>query len=705
MKLTNILPLLLIHTAHAAVFERAKIATVHEDGLTAPTAVLKRARVIVDPDPEGGLAAPTAILRRARKAADPDPEEQVGPRVVRRARKMADPDPEEQIRPRAKKVVDPDPEEQIRPNDPETKTKYVKRAKPAPTVFEKPGRGYADPDSEEQIRPNDPETRTRVAKRAKPAPTVVGKRARKYADPDPEEQIRPVDPETRTRVAKRTDVPSAVEKRARKQADPDLEEQIRPNDPETRTRVAKRVAPTAIIEKRVRKYADPDPEEQIRPNDPETRTRVAKRAKPAPTVIGKRARKYADPDPEEQIRPNDPETRTRVAKRTIGHGEQDPFGVITLPTGRVQVPVHAHAPISAADINSRPAGVLDSIGLNFQTLCSAFIPFTNVGTGAGEFPDQFAPRVYVDVDGVNIWGNNPKGLIVDTGSTGFTIGRLTWTDHFGKSWTSTDKSRPGWKYLSSSNILYKGYWVNVNITFKDLSWKPVIRSEVPVLVFDQKFECEKIDSVGNCLVTPLIQPAEGAYMGIGYGRRADGMTQCTPDTNPLLNVRGIWRDLPNTGCNYRNGYVVTKTGIYWGLTLVNTNGFKFHTLKKDSTVSMDWSMPPMCLRTNNAQTCRAGNFLPDTGITKSYITSPDIPSTGTAPPTGGLSVKLNIPNSGQGMGLLNYNNVGTGGNYLPKSYSTRKDEARVYLNTGSRFFNSYEAAFDAEFGYFGIKEL
>lgn len=184
------------------------------------------------------------------------------------------------------------------------------------------------------------------------------------------------------------------------------------------------------------------------------------------------------------------------------------------------------------------------------------------------------------------------------------------------------------------------------------------------------------------------------------------MTQCTPDTNPLLNVRGIWRDLPTTGCNYRNGYVVTKTGIYWGLTLANTNAFKFHTLNKDSTVSMDWSMPPMCLRTStNAQTCRAGYFLPDTGITKSYITSPDIPSTGTAPPASGLSVKLNIPNSGQEMGYLNYNSVGTGGSHLPSSYSTRKDETRVYLNTGSRFFNAFEAAFDADFGYFGIKEL
>ncbi|KAF3197689.1 hypothetical protein TWF192_008788 [Orbilia oligospora] len=642
MKLTTILPLLLLQTTtHATIFNRASLPTVGEaEDLAAPTVVLKRT------NPE--LTAPTVILKRARKAADPDPEEQ------------------------------------IRPDD--IRTKVVKRARPAPTVVGKRARKYADPDPEEQMGPIDPDsTRTRVAKRINPAPTVFAKRARKYADPDPEEQMGPIDPDS------------------------------------TRTRVAKRAKPApTVVEKRARKYADPDPEEQLRPVDPDsTRTRVAKRAKPAPTIVEKRARKYADPDPEEQLRPVDPDsTRTRVAKRAnpaptvverrdvVDDQGPAPFQVITLPTGRVEVPVHAHTPISTADINARPAGVLNSIGLNFGTLCSAFIPFTNAGTGAEEFPDHSGPRVYIDVDGANVWANSPKGLIVDTGSTGFTIGQLTWTSRFGKSWPSTDKSRPGWKYLSSSNILYKGYWVNVNITFKDLSWNPIIRSEVPVLVFNQKFGCEKIDNAtGNCLVTPSILDAEGAYMGIGYGRRADGMTQCTPDTNPLLNVRGIWRDLPATGCNYRNGYVVTKTGISWGLTVANTNGFKFHTLKKDSTVNMDWSMPTMCLRaSNNAQTCRVGNFLPDTGLTKSYITSPDTPS-GTAPPSNGFNVKLNIPNSGQGMGFLNYNNVGTGGNHLPSSYSTWKNGDKVYLNTGSRFFNAYKTAFDADSGYFGIKEL
>ncbi|KAK6504388.1 hypothetical protein TWF506_002588 [Arthrobotrys conoides] len=512
----------------------------------------------------------------------------------------------------------------------------------APTAILKRAKKAADPDPEEQVRPDD--TRTKVVKRARPAPTLVGKRARKYADPDPEEQMGPVDPDS------------------------------------TRTRVAKRAKPAPTVAKRARKYADPDPEEQRGPVDPDsTRTRIAKRAKPAPTVVGKRA--------------------------TVDH-EDASFRIMTLPTGRIEVPVHTHTPISPADINARPAGVQNSIGLNLQTLCSAFIPFTNAGTGTDQFPDNSGPRVYIDVDGVNIWGNSPKGLIVDTGSTGFTIGEKTWTNYFGKNWATTDKSRPGWKYLSSSNLLYKGYWVNVNITFKDLSWKPLIRSEVPVLVFDQKLECDEINNAtGNCLVTPTAKVAEGAYMGIGYGRRSDGMTQCTPDTNPLLNVRGIWRDLPTTICNYRNGYVVTKTGIYWGLTIINTNFFKFHTLTKDSTVNMDWSMPTMCLKASTgAQTCRAGSFLPDTGLTKSYIASPDTPS-GTAPPLNGFSIQLNIPNSGQGMGFLNYNNVGTGGSHLPSSYSAWKDGTRVYMNTGSRFYNAYEAAFDADSGYFGIKKV
>ncbi|KAF3288671.1 hypothetical protein TWF970_005728 [Orbilia oligospora] len=422
MKLTTILPLLLLQT-------------------TTHATIFNRARLPTVGEAED-LAAPTVVLKRTNL-------ELTAPTAILK---------------RARKAAGPDPEEQARPDD--IRTKVVKRARPAPTVVGKRARKYADPDPEEQMGPIDPDsTRTRVAKRAKPAPTVFAERARKYADPDPEEQMGPIDPDS------------------------------------TRTRVAKRAKPApTVVGKRARKYADPDPEEQLRPVDPDsTRTRVAKRAKPAPTVVGKRARKYADPDPEEQLRPVDPDsTRTRVAKRanpapTVFErrevvDDQAPaaFQVITLPTGRIEVPVHAHTPISTPEINARPAGVLDSIGLNFGTLCSAFIPFTNAGTGVGEFPDHSGPR------------------------TGFTIGQLTWTGHFHKSWSSTDKSRPGWKYLSSSNILYKGYWVNVNITFKDLSWKPIIRSEVPVLVFNQKLGCEKIDNAtGNCLVTPSILQAEG----------------------------------------------------------------------------------------------------------------------------------------------------------------------------------------------------
>ncbi|KAK6505774.1 hypothetical protein TWF481_007666 [Arthrobotrys musiformis] len=623
MKLGNILPLLLVHTAHAAIFEQERIATVGSgDELAAPTAVVKR-------DTEG-------IFGRARKVADPDPEEQVG-RNVRRARKMAD----------------PDPEEQARPQDPENlSTRVAKRAKPAPTIQ---GRKYADPDPEEQARPQDPENlSTRVAKRAKPAPTIQG-RARKYADPDPEEQVRPQDPENLS------------------------------------TRVAKRAKPAPTV---VEKRAKPAP------------TVIEKRAKPAPTVVEKRARpKFADPDPEEQVRPD------IIPTRGVKRDDQAALDFIPLPTGRIEIPVGAHTPITNAGINARPSGVLDTIGLTIQTLCSAFIPFTNTGTGTGTFPDQSAPRVYMDLDGVRVWQNTPKGLLVDTGSTGFTIGNITWQTHFQKSWAATDKSRPGYKYLSSSKTLYKGYWVNVNITFRDLSWNPIIRSEIPVLVFDRKFKCQGgFDSAAQaCIGTFEKLSPDGAYLGIGYGRRGDGMAQCTPDRNPFLSVKGIWRDLPATGCNYRNGYVVTKTGIYWGLNVVNTNNFKFHTLKKDSGVNMDWSMPTMCLRSsNNQQTCRAGNFLPDTGVIKSYITSPDIPSSGTAPPTGGLSLRLNVPDSGQGMATLNYNNVGSGGNHLPSAYSTTKSDTsnpRVYLNTGSRFFNNYETAFDADFGYFGLKKL
>ncbi|EPS42455.1 hypothetical protein H072_3642 [Dactylellina haptotyla CBS 200.50] len=379
--------------------------------------------------------------------------------------------------------------------------------------------------------------------------------------------------------------------------------------------------------------------------------------------------------------------------------------VVPVPT---EVPVIPNAPITGLEIAARPAGVQSPYEIPTDTTCSVFVPFTNTGSGSGKWPDDAPPRIYMDVDGKNIY-RTPAGLQIDTGSTGFQIGKETWEAQFKRIWATTDKSIPGWKYLSSSDILYTGYWVNVNVTFKDLSWTSLMRAELPVLVYDKRTNCSSVDNTTGVCGGPGIDipGTNGALMGIGYGRRADGMNQCTPSTNPLLNVKGVWQNAPGSPCTYRNGYIITKDGIQWGLTPSNTANFKFHTLNKWSSLDMDWAMARSCLGIN-AITCRDGDFLPDTGISKSYVSSPDIPSGNPSPPTGGLSIKLSLPDAGQQMGYFDYLDVSSAaGDVEPVSFKTTRTTTslRVYLNTGSHFFNGFETAYDADRGFYGIRAL
>ncbi|KAF3917058.1 hypothetical protein ABW21_db0209830 [Orbilia brochopaga] len=384
----------------------------------------------------------------------------------------------------------------------------------------------------------------------------------------------------------------------------------------------------------------------------------------------------------------------------------------TLPT---------HTPPAQSVIDARPVGVQSTLNIPSDVSCDRFIPFTNVGTGSGMWPGSSGPRVYLDVDGVDVY-RTPAGVIVDTGSPGFAIGKDTWTGTFHKLWSSVDQSptNRAWKYLSSSDLLYTGYWATVNITFKDLSWNPIMRSEVRVLVYDTKVTCTSGNyPVDNGICRGGGTPTgslTGAYLGVGYGRRGDGMTECTPDVNPLFNVRGIWavvgqtdptRPPPTYRCNYRNGYIVTKTGIIWGLTARNTASFKFHRLTQFSTLPMDWNMPPVCLAINT-RTCRTGMFLPDTGIINSYVSHPDIPDGDPEMPSTELSlITLDMPDIGHAMGQVRYDGVGSGGDVLPAGYQVRQTPAggRVYMNTGSRFFNRFETAVDAEMGYYGARMI
>ncbi|KAK6330775.1 hypothetical protein TWF718_002975 [Orbilia javanica] len=398
----------------------------------------------------------------------------------------------------------------------------------------------------------------------------------------------------------------------------------------------------------------------------------------------------------------------------------------------VALDVMGHTAITQRQIDARPAGVQNSLYLGSSVDgCHVTVPFVNTdSTLPASFPDKGPPKVRIDVNGYNYV---TAGASLDIGSIGTTIGINRWSGvgigEFRQVF-NPDPARSGFKYLSSpgsSGKLYKGYWHTATITFKDLSNRPLIQSTVDVLVYNQAFMCTgPLDMSGNCPHDGTVDDLRGMYIGIGYGRGYVNGNRISPNKNPFLKITRLWRDSSlGCPCNYRNGmlvspsnplkiilvktytkrvytkgYIIRKTGITWGLS--NGNAFKWQRLNRDpgADEQYGWAMAPMSL-TVNSRPPIAGDFLPDTGITYSYIRSPDVPSSGQIPPT--ASYRLQLPGIGgsSAMGSVVYNRLLSGiGDIMPSSYNIARDGGRVFINPGSHFFNCFDTAYDADYGFY-----
>lgn len=108
-------------------------------------------------------------------------------------------------------------------------------------------------------------------------------------------------------------------------------------------------------------------------------------------------------------------------------------------------------------------------------------------------------------------------------------------------------------------------------------------------------------------------------MGVGFGRRADGQSQGTPDKNTLLNIRSI--NGRSVGSEFCQGYIISaarENAIYVGITKSNTDRFQHNQTKlrqcpdhvKDNR---DWAAVPMALSVNDSSYV-AGTALIDTGV-------------------------------------------------------------------------------------------
>ena len=229
---------------------------------------------------------------------------------------------------------------------------------------------------------------------------------------------------------------------------------------------------------------------------------------------------------------------------------------------------------------------------------------------------------------------------VDTGSCGIILSAADLNDWDPSEGTDTNK---GWQYLSSSNLLYSGFWVERDIYFEGSSGEssnssPLIKSTVPILAVTKKLKClsyDVSDPGEDCPGTSSdiqLLPKGIRIMGIGFGREADGQPQGTPDKNPLLHITNI---SAQNMSSYWPGYIISAEGITLGLTDTNTESMNFTSLVPGGgttphwDLNFDWPELPACIKitapgtdAGGPEPCLPGTAVLDTGVGSGFIRVP-----------------------------------------------------------------------------------
>lgn len=248
---------------------------------------------------------------------------------------------------------------------------------------------------------------------------------------------------------------------------------------------------------------------------------------------------------------------------------------------------------------------------------SVFLPFVH------KFGVEGVPQVWVTIHSGNedVRINMP----VDTGSTGLLIGAplLPGID--------PQAGTPGRQYLSSSNIVYVGRYLDVDLTFHGVG-NSSAGARVPVLIVDKSWVCPWYDPLKDGLECPLGPEGQEpirrnvsgiTYMGVGFGRNkhAGGQRTATSWGNPFLNIDSIngTRLGPE---DLKAGYIVSTKGVQLGLNRENTYGYSFMKLERGIAQEVDprdWAMPRMQFRVNGQKSI-PGSALIDTGKSSSMST-------------------------------------------------------------------------------------
>jgi predicted aspartyl protease len=294
------------------------------------------------------------------------------------------------------------------------------------------------------------------------------------------------------------------------------------------------------------------------------------------------------------------------------------------------------------------------------------------------------------------FGARSYDVVMDTGSTGIVV--------------SADKIPnverlpslgPGRLTYSSSGRIMIGRWVVTPLTIMGRNGASVAVAPIAVLAVD-RVECTA--KARRC--TPREGPRGISMLGIGFARRHDHQEQSGPSKNPFLNVATV-----NGGKaeRLRRGYLVTRQGVFVGLTAANTQGdFAYVKLER---ADEDWAPTPVCISINGAMPAACGSLLMDTGVTAMYLTVPAsqapeaIRTTSGRSPTliAGTKIAISVPTEASAQALYAFT-LGERGNPLaPAGLHLVSLVRPPFVNTSVHFLNGFDYLYDADGGFVGFR--
>jgi hypothetical protein len=319
---------------------------------------------------------------------------------------------------------------------------------------------------------------------------------------------------------------------------------------------------------------------------------------------------------------------------------------------------------------------------------TAFLAYLNAPDAGADLTRP--PRLRIS------FGGRSYAVVMDTGSTGIVVSadKIPNIDQL-------QSLGPGRLTYSSSGRIMIGRWVMTPVTIMGRNGTSIAAAPIPVLAVD-RVEC--MERARRC--TPREDPRRISMLGIGFARRGDHQAQSGPAKNPFLQVATV------NGAKaqrLRSGYLVTRAGVFVGLTAANTQGgFAYVKLARAED---DWAATPVCISVNAVTPAACGTLLMDTGVTAMYLTvpatqAPDamLTSNGRSQTLiGGTKLTISIPTEASPQAFYNFT-VGESGNPLAPSALNLVSRVRPpFVNTSVNFLNGFDYLYDADGGFVGFR--